>query len=371
MMDEWESILSAVDNMIVLGALALLVLLALLLPVSRRLPIPGLIRFAAVAASAVVIVVVVVAVVIEPQPPAQETLEQRPNAPPSREPAAPRESQEVGQELRANLTVQQGQVYRVSDEEAIIQVHRLIMEDDSTIELSEDVSRLEIRAQEVIIHDRVVIMARGADGADGGDGTTPGGSVALCSEGRAGGLGRDGLNGGNGKNVDIVMGVVSIGSLFIDVSGGRGGDGGMGGVGQGGARGSCQLELGHCGCNGGRGGPGGRGGTAGSGGDGGSVSIQYWSFDESTSVAVSQSVEEGEPGMAGVPGRGGSGGAAFGCQNICAPFGTTKAAGSTGRSGEAGGEGDTGNRGSYMLRAIRQVTLFWQAERHPRRDSAS
>ena len=57
-----ESVLSAVDSMIVLGALALLVLLALLLPASKRLPKPVIIRFAAVAAGAVVIVLVVVAV---------------------------------------------------------------------------------------------------------------------------------------------------------------------------------------------------------------------------------------------------------------------------------------------------------------------
>ena len=252
----------------------------------------------------------------------------------------------------------QGEIYRVSGENNVIQVERWIMEDGAIMELDDEVSGLEIRAQEVTIGGNVTIRAGGVDGQPGEAGVTPGGGVSLCSSGRTGGPGGNGGEGRRGRDVDIVMGVVSIGGLFVDVGGGRGGDGGAGGVGQRGARGSCQMQLGNCGCNGGRGGRGGRGGNAASGGDGGRVTIRYWPLSEDTSIGVIPNVEGGEPGVAGQPGRGGPGGPRFRCENICYLFGTTKPGGSGGGDGEAGGEEERGGDGAFALRVIQPETLL-------------
>ena len=264
-----------------------------------------------------------------------------------------------GQVLRADeLIVLQGEVYTVSVEGRVIEVDRLIMQDGAVMELAEDVSRLEIRAQEATIGAGVTIRGRGAAGVGGEDGVTGAGAGPLCSQGHTGGRGGDGLVGANGRAVDIVMGVVDIGSLVIEVGGGPGGDGGMGGVGGVGSRGSCQVRLRPpCGCGGGRGGTGGAGGSAGSGGDGGSVSIQYWPLSDDARVEVIANVEGGEPGRLGQPGGGGSGGSPFRCTNGCAIFGTTKPGGSRGTRGAPGGEGGAGSRGSYGLQVVRPVAL--------------
>ena len=212
---------------------------------------------------------------------------------------------------REEFVVGQGQTYTPGSEMENMRVRRWVMEDDSRLELAEDMREWVMHAEEVTIGNNVWIIARGPDGSPGNDGVGRG-TASRCQHGRTRGEpGGPGGRGGAGKAISLVMGVWGIKGLNVDVRGGRGGDGGVGGRGENGGRASC---TGINGCRGGDGARGGMGGVAGFGGDGGIVDIRYWPFaTDGTVFRVIPHLNGGEAGTAGLGGPGGRAGPGIEC----------------------------------------------------------
>ena len=251
------------------------------------------------------------------------------------------------------LRVQAGDTLTIGPDSLNLRVNEWVMEDRSTISIPSDVCGEDdctwvVEATMATFGSDVRIVGVGVDGMDGG---RPGDAGADAGgRGNRGGNGREGnagLPGGNGVNVDITMGLVSIGNLLIDVSGGEGGQGANGGSGGAGSRGGCS-----CICDGGRGGNGGRGGAAGSGGDAGNIRVSYWiAASEPIVTGPSQgfqtNVHGGRPGTPGNGGRRGSGGGGSG---ECGPWPHWRhGGGSRGNKGSFGAKSSSGEDGTAMI----------------------
>lgn len=77
-----------------------------------------------------------------------------------------------------------------------------------------------ISASEARFGKNTKITGRGSDGMKGDDSKRHGGDAPECRDGRHG---TRGASGTNGVNINITMGLVSIGGLKIDVRSGNGG----------------------------------------------------------------------------------------------------------------------------------------------------
>jgi len=172
--------------------------------------------------------------------------------------------------------------------------------------------------------------------------TRPVGSVPNCLNGNTGFPGTNGQPGWPGKNVSLDLKIRSIGTLTIEVNGGKGGNGGAGSSGGRGGSSTCT-------CNAGTGGKGGNGGNGGNGGDGGNVTIVY---SKTGNVTISNSNffirnTGGSKGFGGSSGIGGQGGAGGGCSD---PKGLARPAGVYGQPGARGNDGLPGKNGITTIK---------------------
>lgn len=251
---------------------------------------------------------------------------------------------------QADLHVARGETEIITREKSRIYVNRWIMEDESTIQIADDVDEVEIRAHEAEIGRGVRIVGRGQHGRDAPQPPGKSGTGPNCTGGTGGDEADDGDDGRTGKTVRIVAGVVSIGELSVDVRGGRGGNGGKGGQGQKGGR-AARSEV----CNGGNGGRGGRGGDAGDGGDGGAVTIDLWDVDRNGPMGYGSILVDARGGVAGQVGPGGDGGP--GGDERRWIFGKLNGGhwGPVGFPGEAGNPGSAGSEGVPCWHTSSQV----------------
>ena len=255
--------------------------------------------------------------------------------------------------LMEELRVQAGDTLTIGTDLLNLRVDNWVMEDGSTIRIPGDVCGEEdctwrIQATKATIGSDVRILGVGKNGLDGG---RPGGAGSSATgrgnDGGHGGEGNGGLPAGNGVDIDITMGLASIGDLLIDVRGGDGGHGADGGPGGSGTRGGCS-----CNCDGGRGGNGGRGGAAGPGGDAGNIQVQYWTAASEPIVTgpgqgFRTNVQGGRPGT---PGSGGVRGSGGGGSGECGPWPHWRhGGGSNGTKGQAGAESSIGEDGTATI----------------------
>lgn len=248
------------------------------------------------------------------------------------------------------LRVPAGNTLTIGPDRLTLRVNNWVMEDNSTIRIPSDVCGEEdcawvIQAATATFGSGVRILGVGEKGLDGG---RPGGAGANATgrgnNGSHGGEGNGGLPGDNGVNIDITMGLASMGDLLIDVSGGAGGDGADGGPGGSGSRGGCS-----CNCGGGRGGNGGRGGSAGSGGDAGNIEVSFWlAAPEPVVTGPGQGFQTNvQGGLPGTPGNGGKRGVGGGGSGNCGPWPHWRhGGGSPGRPGSIGPEAIPGEKGT-------------------------
>ena len=256
-------------------------------------------------------------------------------------------------QLVEELRVQAGDTLTIGQDRLNLRVNNWVMEDNSTIRIPSDVGGEEdcawvIKATTATFGSDVRILGVGEKGLDGGHrGGAGADAPGRGNNGGHGGEGNGGLPGGNGVNIDITMGLASIGALLIDVRGGDGGNGADGGPGGSGSRGGCS-----CNCDGGRGGNGGRGGAAGPGGDAGNIQVSYW-------IAASEPVVTGpgqgfrtnvQGGRPGTPGNGGARGSGGGGSGDCGPWPHWRhGGGSDGGNGAPGAEPSTGENGTATI----------------------
>lgn len=248
---------------------------------------------------------------------------------------------------KSSLRVSEGQTFIVTEKEML--VDEWIMEDNSTVEIGQNITTWTIHAVKAYFGNNVKIMGVGSHGKDGASSTSPGGDVGECKNGIEGGKGSPGSDGGDGVNVKITMGLISVNSLMIDVHGGNGGNGGDGADGGRGGRASCGRM-----CSGQEGGNGGRGGNAGHSGSGGNVTIDYWvagknpiSLNSSGNKGLRVNADGGHPGKVGQGGREGGGGAG----KRCVPF-IKRGSGSPGRRGANGDAGQEGKQGEITFTVL-------------------
>ncbi len=244
----------------------------------------------------------------------------------------------AGQEL----VIRSGETYHVSSPQTL-RLDRLVMEDNSRIVVAPGLRSWGLEAGRASLGNGVRIEARGAAGAEGAAGASVAGQANTCKSGQPGGAGEAGKAGINGTDLRLRLGLVSVGGLTVDSSGGKGGNGGAGGEGQ--AAGEVKK------CNGPTGGAGGAGGLGAAGGRGGNITLLYWAADRQADVrelsdritAVSEGGEGGVGGAGGKGGKGSSGhyetGASLSGGQKWVPGGAEGAKGADGAAGAAGSRG--------------------------------
>lgn len=233
------------------------------------------------------------------------------------------------------------------------------MEDNSTLIIDTGIETWSIFARRATFGSGVRILGVGADGTAGSGSSQNGKNGSECEDGDPGAPGDEGTPGKPGVQIHIKAGLVKVGSVLIDTSGGRGGDGERGGNGGRGGRASCG-EI----CSGQEGGNGGRGGEAGDGGSSGSVRVEYWIADKQPIVVGytprsdddPTDLERGlrvraEPGAPGTPGQGGLGGPG-GSGRRCLFNTVRRGAGSNGARGPTGNSGLAGHAGDVQFIVI-------------------
>ncbi len=239
------------------------------------------------------------------------------------------------------LTIGAGESCEIdANHPAVIQ--RLVMGDNSILRVR-GTEAWDVDIEEAVFGDNCLWDLRGADGADAPqDRPRTRGQSKHCKDGNEGREGREGGRASDGVDLDLTIGLESLGGWTIDASGGRGGDGGPGG--KGGKGGAGKFGCAYSG----DGGRGGRGGHGGRGGDTGQVRVRYyWHRGQASALAASVDgdvipdltdvglVFVSEPGDGGKPGAPGSPGGR-GEQN------SARNRGSKGKKGRAGAWGRTG-----------------------------
>ncbi len=241
----------------------------------------------------------------------------------------------VSARAQSEFRVKAGETFIVTKKDQNMVVDKWIMEDNSTIILSEEVSKWKIKAGEASFDKNCRILGVGRNGRSGANSTAIGQNGVDCKDGQDGGAGEDGMNGSKGKSVKIKMRLLYVDGLMIDVRGGDGGDGGNGADGDDGGKAACET-----GCNGGKGGNGGVGGKGGQGGKGGKVEIDYrmlknikWPGNNKGIVSITSG---GQAGLGGSGGKGGKGGDGVKCNGYDSKNGSPGKNGGNGRDGKKG-----------------------------------
>ncbi len=238
-------------------------------------------------------------------------------------------------------------------------VDEWVMENNSTLKFAQGIEEWTIHATSATFGSGVRILGVGTNGTAGSGASRNGRNGSKCEDGGNGTDGAAGTPGKPGVDIKIISGLVEVGSVLIDTSGGQGGNGERGGKGGRGGRASCG-EV----CSGQEGGNGGSGGAAGSGGSGGSVEINYWIAGKQRIVVGyaprsddgQAGIEPGlrvraEPGAPGNPGQGGSGGSG-GASRRCAFNTVRRGAGPNGASGPMGRSGQAGDAGDVQFSVV-------------------
>lgn len=248
----------------------------------------------------------------------------------------------------ANLHIKAGSTYLVKANQAKLSLDKLTIDDKAQIQLADDVDVWRVDAKEASIGYGVVITGRGESGRDGANGVSHR-EADQCQTGKAGGDGLMGVSGEAGSSIHWALGVVSFGSVSIDLSGGKGGAGGNGGDGQN------VPDFPQCTASGGDAGSGGAGGN---GGKGGSFRFHYTlaegvqDLTNSVEVKISGGLrgKGGQPGIAGI----GTSGRYINKKSLSGSR-SWVAGGGDGTSGTAGVAGVSGANGSLDIRLTNKV----------------
>lgn len=246
----------------------------------------------------------------------------------------------------AELHIEAGETYTVIQEQANLQLDKFTIGDKATIRFAPGIRQWSVKAGHTSIGEQVLIDARGGVGATGIAGASVDGQAAKCEDGKPGADGLHGARGERGTSVILRMGIVELGSLSIETSGGMGGEGGAGGNGQTGGT----ISR----CEGPSGGAGGKGGAGGDGGDGGDIRIVYWdpAGGRDLSSLEQRFTLNASSGLAGAGGQGGAGGKGVSGMYLKTSGPTGKKwlrAGLTGKQGLSGVEGRTGRDGLVRI----------------------
>ncbi|BCD97413.1 hypothetical protein [Marinagarivorans cellulosilyticus] len=248
--------------------------------------------------------------------------------------------------LAADLHIQAGSVYVIDSAQAKLSLDKLTIDDKAQIKLGDGVDMWIVDAKEASIGYGVIIDGGGSDGRDGVNGLSHT-EASQCQPGKAGGDGGIGAGGTNGASVHWSLGVVSFGTVKVDLSGGNGGRGGTGGDGQN------VPDFAKCTAAGGNAGDGGAGG---SGGKGGTFRFHYTLADgvtedltNSIEVKISGGLrgKGGQPGIAGI----GTSGQYVNKKSLSGSR-SWVAGGGDGSQGDAGRSGVSGGNGSLDIRLI-------------------
>jgi len=226
--------------------------------------------------------------------------------------------------------------------ERTLSVKKFSLGDNVTIIIPAHMDGWTVTATDAAIGKNVKIIGQANVGFPGVGAMTPA-SAPACSTGYTAANGTHGQPGSPGKNVSLNLNIKSIGTLTIEVIGGKGGNGGAGGNGGKGGNATCT-------CNAGKGGNGGNGGFPGNGGAGGNVSIVYTKVGN-VSVSNSNFIIRnigGLHGLGGYGGAGGQGGAGGGCSD---PKALVKPAGAAGLNGARASDGQPGRNGITTIKA--------------------
>ena len=248
--------------------------------------------------------------------------------------------------LAADLHIQAGSVYVIDSAQAKLTLDKLTIDDKASIQLANGVDMWIVDAKEASIGYGVVINGSGGDGRDGANGLSHT-EAGQCQAGKSGGNGGIGGGGSNGASVHWSLGVVSFGTVKIDLSGGNGGRGGIGGDGQN------VPDFPKCTA---AGGDAGAGGAGASGGKGGTFRFHY-SLAEGVTEDLTNSIEVkisgglrgkgGQPGMAGV----GTSGRYVNKKSLSGSR-SWLAGGGDGSQGDTARSGTSGGNGSLDIRRI-------------------
>ncbi len=203
-----------------------------------------------------------------------------------------------------SLTVKKNQVKTIDANNKSLLLDTLILEDNATLLINENVPAISIIAKHVIIGFNTVIdgskkniPAAGTNGNNGQD------APAYCTNAGDGNNGQNGIDGNDGADIFLYLRIRSIGSMTIKTNGSNASNGGNGGDGGRGANSNPNLTSSCIAKPGGRGGNGGNGGY---GGHGGTVFLNYTFLDPSGNfLAVQPPLTQVE-----VNSNGGNGGAA-------------------------------------------------------------
>ncbi|HEY7773407.1 MAG TPA: hypothetical protein VIC26_09500 [Marinagarivorans sp.] len=247
------------------------------------------------------------------------------------------------QALAADLHIQAGSVYVINSDQAKLTLDKLTIDDKAQIKLGSGVDMWVVDAKEASIGYGVVIDGSGSDGRNGANGISHT-EASQCQPGKSGGDGGMGASGTAGASIHWSLGVVSFGTVSVDLSGGDGGRGGNGGDGQN------VPDFPQCTASGGNAGDGGAGG---SGGKGGSFRFHYTLADsvtEDLTNSISVKISGGLRGKGGQPGIAGIG--TSGRYVNDSGSRSWLPSGGDGSEGEAGRSGASGGNGSLDMRLI-------------------
>lgn len=254
------------------------------------------------------------------------------------------------QAYAADLHIKAGSTYVVDASQAKLNLDKLTIDDKAKIQLAADVDMWVVDAKEANIGYGVVITGRGESGRDGANGLSHR-EADSCQQGRAGADGAMAVSGDAGASIHWSLGVVSFGTVSVDLNGGSGGRGGSGGDGQN------VPDFPQCTSAGGAAGSGGKGGN---GGKGGSFRFHYTlasdvqDLTNSIEVKISGGLrgKGGQPGIAGV----GTSGRYVNKKSLSGNR-SWVAGGGDGTQGDVGPSGISGGNGSLDIRLINGAEL--------------
>lgn len=248
--------------------------------------------------------------------------------------------------LAERLEIPAGSTYEVGTSEQNLVLEELHIGDGAVVRFAPGVDSWRMEAARAVIGTDVVIDASGQAGSDGKAGSTQSGAAEICTDGKGGGSGESGAPGGAGVDIDLRLGLVSLGRLAVNSSGGHGGAGGDGGQGQVGG------EIQNCGRP--KGGDGGAGGHGGQGGSAGDVRISVWRADGKGSARdyldrISAVATGGKGGTAGREGKAGEGAEGQYVNRRTLSGNRAYVSGRPGEAGEPGVAGQDGSSGRVVI----------------------
>ncbi|MCP3906461.1 MAG: hypothetical protein GY712_00365 [Oceanicoccus sp.] len=246
------------------------------------------------------------------------------------------------------LEVPTGETYTVAVDQQRLSLTSLTLGDGARIRFADGVSQWQVRADRAVIGSDVLIEGAGASGETTAV-SAKAQSGSSCKDGLAGENGAKGIDGSNGVSIRLQIGLVSLGDMLINTSGGHGGIGAQGGNGgdAGGFEKNCSRAP--------VGGDAGAGGAGGAGGDAGNITVLFWAADPALNVSpvanlIRTEASPGNGGEAGQPGQPGAGsGGRYVKRKTLTGSRVWVAGGSEGATAEAGAPGKTGDQAKVLV----------------------